>query len=389
MKILLACTGIIAVILAAATKNVSAQSELEGGQLFHRQLGKVVDAQENARHNIFGAISGFSAARLHAGRKQNLDLHILRNHAAGAQWLQLSLAPEAHRQLLRRIQSRVQAVARGDPAPEQAVYPLPQDAWKERNPRKRVMLRDGSVLNATLLRAQADTLFVQTLGGIQATIPDAEIDKVEEVTGEIVAGEIHRQDPNGTRLLLAPTGRGLNSGQGYFADYFLFFPTLAVGLTDNLALSGGVSILPGAESQLAYFGPKLSFPISSQAALSTGLSYLVIPEDVEDAGLGYAVGTFGSTRNSLTLGLGIPFTAEESAEPVYLVGGEVQVSNSAKLLTENWLLTSGEDLFLFSGGVRFFGEKLAVDLALVGSSESFDQGFPFVPWVDFSVFFGK
>ena len=69
--------------------------------------------------------------------------------------------------------------------------------------------------------------------------------------------------------------------------------------------------------------------------------------------------------------------------------GEVQISNGVKLLTENWLLTSDEDLLLFSGGVRFFGEKLAVDLALVGSSDSFDQGFPFVPWVDFSVFFGK
>jgi hypothetical protein len=86
-----------------------------------------------------------------------------------------------------------------------------------------------------------------------------------------------------------------------------------VGVTDNLALSGGISIVPGLELQLAYFGPKVSSPISSPASLSTGLLFLDIPEDTEDAALGYAVGT----------------------------------------------------------------------------SESFDQGFPFVPWVDFSVFFGK
>ncbi|NUM78245.1 hypothetical protein HUU40_28120, partial [candidate division KSB1 bacterium] len=58
----------------------------------------------------------------------------------------------------------------------------------------------------------------------------------------------------------------------------------------------------------------------------------------------------------------------------------------------NWIFTgTDEPQVLFSGGVRFFGERLAVDLALFSSEEFFeaDSGFPFVPWVDFSVFFGR
>ncbi len=52
---------------------------------------------------------------------------------------------------------------------------------------------------------------------------DAQIDEVEDLPGEIVAAEFYHRDPNNTRLLLAPTGRGLKAGQSYFADYFLFF----------------------------------------------------------------------------------------------------------------------------------------------------------------------
>jgi hypothetical protein len=217
-----------------------------------------------------------------------------------------------------------------------------------------------------------------------------QIVEVSDLQGEMRGGQLYRTDPNSTRLFLAPTGRGLKAGQGYFADYFLFFPTVAVGVTDFLALSGGVSLVPGAESQLAYFAPKLTFPISPQVGLSTGLLHLAIPEDTDDVTLGYAVGTFGNACNGLTLGAALPLNSNEDKNPVLLIGGEAQMSNSAKLITENWIFTGNTTTVLFSGGIRFFGEKLAVDIALIGSDELFEgQGFPFVPWVDFSVFFGK
>jgi hypothetical protein len=106
--------------------------------------------------------------------------------------------------------------------------------------------------------------------------------------------------------------------------------------------------------------------------------------------LGYAVGTFGSNRSALTLGAALPLTSDDD-NPILLIGGEAQISNGAKLITENWIFTGDNTTLLFSGGVRFFGEKLAVDLALISSEEFFegDNGFPFIPWVDFSVVFGK
>lgn len=118
--------------------------------------------------------------------------------------------------------------------------------------------------------------------------------------------------------------------------------------------------------------------------------YLAIPEDEDDLNLGYLVTTIGSTQNGITFGAGVPLTANANRHPILLIGGETQISNGTKLITENWIFTGKDATYLFSGGIRFFGERLAVDLALVTTEEAFGGGgFPFLPWVDFSVFFGK
>ncbi|MGH7492913.1 MAG: hypothetical protein ACREOO_11020 [bacterium] len=367
-----------------------AQSKKQSPQSFHDALGEMVDYQENIRYNLFGQIEGFTAARLYAFFQQDYYLHLLRNREAQAQLIIVRLTAATHQQLRQRINLHIAEVAQGKPTPAGAAYSISETQWGESTGMKKVALRDGTTINGTLYRAQGDTLFVQTASGLQIPVPDPQIVELSALDGEIREGEFYRSDPNNSRLLLAPTGRGLQAGRGYFADYFLFFPTLAVGLTDNVALSGGVSIVPGASSQLAYFGPKLSFAVSPQVGLSTGLLYVVIPEDSKDVTLTYAVGTFGNNRNSVTLGTALPIITEEEVRPILLFGGEAQVSNGAKLITENWFFTGDETTLLFSGGVRFFGERMAVDLALVGSDELLQgEGFPFVPWVDFSVYFGK
>ena len=254
----------------------------------------------------------------------------------------------------------------------------------------RFALHDGTQLHGLSIRAASDTLIVRTSGGLEIAVPDAQIARVDLLQGQIHEGEFRRSDPNGTRLLLSSTGRGLKRGQGYFADYYLFFPTLAVGVTNNLSVSGGVSIVPTAPSQLAYLGPKLAFEITPNVNLATGALHVMIPEESDDVTLGYAVGTFGSLRSAITLGAAIPLNKTLDDSPVLLIGGELQISNNAKLLTENWIFTHDNGMLIYSGGVRFFGERLAVDLAMIGTSEGFgDEGFPFVPWMDFSVFFGR
>jgi len=79
----------------------------------------------------------------------------------------------------------------------------------------------------------------------------------------------------------------------------------------------------------------------------------------------------------------------ERDEMIFLLGGELQTSNSTKIITENWIPSSGDAAI--SLGVRFFGERLAVDLAFITAASILDDasGWPFIPWVDFAVNFGN
>jgi len=255
----------------------------------------------------------------------------------------------------------------------------------------RIEMRDGSVLNGQIVEQSADSLRVVTASGISMTIPRAAVQTVTPLEGVIEGGQFRRVDPNRSRLLFGPTARPVRSGSGYIAFYELFFPFLAFGVGDILTVSGGVSLLPGASDQLFYIGPKISIPTGSESAqLAVGMQYANLFGGGEDGvGVVYGAATLGGLFTSVTLGAGWGFSGEDfSDKPVLLAGFEGQVSGSAKFIVENWFpVTGGSSVHGF--GVRFFGDALAADFALVYLRTGNDtEGFPFIPWIGFVYNFG-
>ena len=101
-------------------------------------------------------------------------------------------------------------------------------------------------------------------------------------------------------------------------------------------------------------------------------------------GITYGVATVGTSTAALTVGLGWGFVdGEFSANPLLVIGGEVQLSNSVKLITENWFPPK-MDGGIISFGIRFFGESIAGDFGLMRPTESSGGGFPFLPWIGFA-----
>jgi len=250
---------------------------------------------------------------------------------------------------------------------------------------KKIALRDGSEIFGTIVRTDSAMVQFKTSSGIMMEIPRREIKKIDTLSGEFVDGEYHRFDPNRTRLFFAPTARPLGAGQGYFSAYEIFFPFLAVGVSDFLTLAGGISLLPGADEQILYFAPKVT-PLHLKAIdVSAGVLYLTSTGGNGDGvGIMYGVTTIGSPRASATIGLGWGFHGEDiSDQPIVMLGGELQVSNSVKLITENWIPPSS-DVAMVSFGIRFFGEHLAADLGLIHPAGARMEGFPFIPWIGFT-----
>ena len=212
------------------------------------------------------------------------------------------------------------------------------------------------------------------------------------VTGTVVQREKEEPVSDDTRLFLAPTGRPLRGGEGYFSDHWVFFPGVAYGVTDNFTLAGGVSLIPGIglDEQAMYFTPKAGVRLSDRAAVSAGALFARVGDSDDTLKIGYAVTTFGSSEHSLTAGVGFGQAGDSDTEPMLMVGGSTRLSKRIALMTENWFFPSG-DFQLLSGGLRFRGGRLTVDFAFLTSPDAFEddglEGIPLIPWLSFSYHF--
>jgi hypothetical protein len=103
----------------------------------------------------------------------------------------------------------------------------------------------------------------------------------------------------------------------------------------------------------------------------------------------YGVASYGPRTSSLTAGVGWGFSGSDFAgKPVLILGGEVQLSNSLKLITENWIIPKSE-AEVVSLGFRLFGERLSADLGFIYPAGEETTGFPFIPWVGFAYAVGS
>jgi len=247
-----------------------------------------------------------------------------------------------------------------------------------------IRLTDGSVLFARVTAAEGEAIVLVTSGGARLEVERSQIREARVAEGRVVRGEFWREDPNPSRLFFTATGRTLDKGEAYIGTYFIVLPFIAVGVSDRVTLAAGAPLF-FSEFQWFYLAPKVQLLRTPSAHVSVGTLLLFF--DDERVGINYGVGTFGTTDNSLTVGLGFGFTGEEfSSQPVAMIGGEARLSRRIKLITENYFLP-GETGVLFSGGLRIIGERFSTDLALAGAAGDGDF-LCCAPLVNFSYAFG-
>ena len=249
--------------------------------------------------------------------------------------------------------------------------------------RQRLVLRDGSELIGRILSIGDSTVQFDGTIGVMTIRSETILKVTSEQGGAYRNGQYYFPNPNSTRLIFAPTARMLKRGEGYFSDYWIFFPGISVGLTDFVSLGGGMSIFPEASSQVMYFTPKVGILQSPKVNFAVGALIASVPFDSDDnnAGILYGVGTWGDVDNSFTAGLGYGYTnGDLASNPAVLIGGESRLSPRVSFVTENYLLPGG--FLILGAGVRFMGRGMAFDLALT-SFNGDGENFCCVPFVGF------
>jgi hypothetical protein len=244
-----------------------------------------------------------------------------------------------------------------------------------------VTLTDGSTIFGRIVTVSADSVAFQTGAGTLQLAVKAIRDIRQIAAEDLHEGQYWFHNPNSTRLFFAPTGQMLKQGEGYVSDYELFFPGVAYGLTDNVSIGGGVSLIPASASdQVYYFTPKIGVSLSEKVHVGGGVLFAGTKGGT--GGVYYGVGTFGDGNGSVTVGGGYGFAGGKiQSKPVGMLGAELRISRRIGIVTENYLLPVTNNNLLYSFGFRFMGEKLTTDLALVNVSGSNIIGIPYVDFV--------
>jgi hypothetical protein len=299
---------------------------------------------------------------------------------------------------LATILTLVIAASVGLPRAARAQDPVVRDTATADSTRTYILrTRDGSLFVGRLIRATMDTVYFVSAGG-PVTVPRSAVVELRQVgRGAMRDGIYWAPNPNDTRLLIAPTGRMLAKGEGYFSDTYLFLLLFAGGLSSNFTLGGGLSIVPTDDffrNNIYYITPKIGLVRTPNVNVAAGAFIgfagwdLDGTEDIGSFGILYGVATLGSPDASFTFGSGLGYGGGEFADrPLIMLGGEKRIARRVSFVTENYVLP-GETNAAVSYGLRFFGEKLAVDFAFWNAFGSdVDPRFPGIPYLAFAVKF--
>lgn len=383
MVLLIVCTGLCRVSNAFADtkEEVIVVSEI---------VGEVIDAEEREKFRLFEAYKGFKSAVFLRLPDSSYVAEVTYEEEGKEIKMRLSQSEKSIESLQNYIEHyEEQEEIIWEKYPESDVtikgtLRIPEPGYKQI-----LTTQDGSKLIGRIVEIEKDEIqFESKLGKL--AIPIMEIREIKEVSVSLFKeGQYWFPNPNSTRLYFAPTGRCLKKGEGYFGDYYLFFTMIAVGVTNNITLSGGMSILPTGdfvENNIFYFTPKIGLIQRDNGALSVGAMMVKLPSFGDSAapsvGILYSVGTLGGQDRSITAGLGYGYVDWDFADkPMLMIGGESRVSRRVALVTENWMMP-GVDQPLISYGIRFFGEALSVDFAFINTLGD-GMFFPGIPYIDF------
>jgi hypothetical protein len=263
-----------------------------------------------------------------------------------------------------------------------------------------VKLRDGSEFLGNFLYKDSVSIVIRTESIPKIEIPRDKIRSIELIeSSNIHHGRYWFQNPNATRYIFAPSAYNLKRGEGYYQNTYLFLNSFNIGITNNISVGGGIEFLStfaslsaGDFQPIFYITSKIGFKVVDKFHVGGGIMAVSIPGfglgNRNSAGALYGIGTYGSVDHNLTGGLSWGFiNGDFSTRPIMTISGMTRISRRTALVTENWLIPGNGYYGLYSYGIRFFGEKLSVDLAFLNNKDIVKALSIGVPIVDFVVKF--
>ncbi|MCO5250916.1 MAG: hypothetical protein M9949_05785 [Candidatus Kapabacteria bacterium] len=252
----------------------------------------------------------------------------------------------------------------------------------------RVELVDGSTIVGKIIQRDLTTIVMKT-----SSLPEIEIPISKIISIDIFDKSNFRIDsdwfanPHPTGYLSGSSAFNLKKGEGYYQNTYLFLNSFDVGITDFLSLSAGFEFLSLFSNfePIFFISPKVGFKVAEKFHAGVKILYINIlgTGSRNSNGVTFinAMGTYGTLDHNVTGGVAWGHARGVFQDETFInLSGITRISKKASLISENWFVPS-QDFFVVSYGVRFFGENLAVDLALFNNDDIAEGIFIGLPYV--------
>ncbi|RKY85235.1 hypothetical protein DRQ09_07545, partial [candidate division KSB1 bacterium] len=335
------------IFLFSSVTGVTAQEPEGEVIIIHKKVGREIDWQENKKYNLFPGKKGFKSAVFIKKPDGSYILKIIYiDEKTGKEKVDIIPRTESkikyYRKRIEQIEEKLATVS--------------------------ISLKNGKTLKGKIVSKEDSVIKIITKDNLEISVPESLIVSIKRAGEKTRSTVYYNTDPNYSRLMFAPTGRPLRKGEGYFSDYYLFFPGISYGFTGNISIMAGFSVFPmlKLKNQMKYIAPRIGKQISDNLAISFGTLFVITGLNMEDEGepfgVLFSVGTYGQQDKSFTVGIGIPYykrviknydwygklIEEESywkfgdGSMVIMLGGNVRISNSLAIVSENWLVINKE-----------------------------------------------
>lgn len=223
-----------------------------------------------------------------------------------------------------------------------------------------IYLEDKSEIAGELVSENETTIVIRSTSLGLVTFQKAEVKRILYLDER---GRI--PNPNPTRYFIGQSAYTHERGEGYYQNIYGLFNLVSYGLTDRLSVIGGVeltSLFNG--SPILFANAKYGAPIAPKLNLAASVSYITVAGSLADFNAGTVNGllTYGSKEHNITVGTGYAFAnGEIDSSGIVTLGGITRLTNRLAFVTENYILTSGEDAII-SGGLRYIAKRLTIDV---------------------------
>lgn len=267
----------------------------------------------------------------------------------------------------------------------------------------RVETKDGNEYVGSILFQDTERVRLKTENLGELNLLRINIKSITAVDPKsIKAGKVWFNNPQATRYLFAPNGYGLKKGEGYYQNVWVFVNQVSVGLSKNFSVGAGlVPLFLFSAPTPVWLLPKFSIPIKKDK-FNLGAGALIgtvidASGDTEEEsggngfGVAYGIATFGSRDANVSLGLGYGYAAGEwASQPTITLSGLLRTGNRGYLITENYLLSAGEEkIGLVSLGGRRIIKSAGIDFGLIIPTSADIGSFIAIPFLGLTIPFGQ